>query len=221
MKKSTKSISEAQPTKKATDAAIAVQTAQPTDALALWSKDPALTTAASIAAIRLDGNERLVIPFTASVVRVKVHYLNSASIRDYTHCNGDGCILCRLARQPETRDLLPVYDAVDKVVGVLPISTNLRANSLRPQLMAVLQRLKDQPRVLLGLRKADNVRFTVATYDLPENADDGADVILRFMEDFDAGKIDLGSVFTRLSNDELAAIPEIAGAMTLKGIKAS
>lgn len=193
---------------------------QVVDALKLWASDSGPKNLA-LPAIRLDGNERLVIPFTTGMLRVQTHYINSPALRDYIHCQGAGCLSCRLARQAETRDLLPVYDAVDKAVGVLAISPSLRPHALRPQLMPVLQRLKERSRLLVGLRKQDTTRFVVTTYDLPDGADDGADVILTFMELFSAGRIDLGSVFARLSNEELAAVPEVATAMAMKGIKLS
>jgi hypothetical protein len=192
-----------------------------TDALTLWRSEMASAGPAILSAIRLDANERLVIPFTTAMVRAQVHYIPSPAARGYVHCNGKGCLLCRLERQVETRDLLPVYDAVDKVVGVLPISPSMRPPALRPQVKLVLEQLQTQGRLLVGVRKPDNMSFVVTPYDLPENADDGATVILAFTEQFKAGRIDLGCVYSRMTNEELAAVPEIATMMTLKGIKLS
>lgn len=208
--------------KKVTNAPTTKVASSPTvDALTLWGAEAGGTGPATMRVIRLDANERLVIPFTTELTRVQVHYLDYASVRDFVHCVGAGCLLCRLGRQVETRDLLPVYDAVDRAVGVLAVSPNVRPNALRPQLMPILQRLKNGSRLLVGLRKQDNTRFSVATYELPEGADDGTDAILKFKEQFDGGQIDLGSVFTRLSNEDLAAVPEISTLMTMKGVKPS
>jgi hypothetical protein len=191
------------------------------DALSLWGGETVGTSPATLRVIRLDGNERLIIPFTTALQRVQVHYLDFPSLRDFVHCGGAGCLLCRLGRQVETRDLLPVYDAVDKAVGVLSVSPNVRPNALRPQLMSVLQRLKGGGRLLVGLRKQDNTRFVVATYELPEDAEDGADAILKFTEELAAGRVDLGGVFSRLSNADLAAVPEVGALMAVKGVKLS
>jgi hypothetical protein len=52
--------------------------------------------------------------------------------------------------QKDTRDFWPVYDVVERAVSVLPITGNLRTNSLRTQLHPVLQRLKnDDDRLLI------------------------------------------------------------------------
>jgi hypothetical protein len=193
-----------------------------TDALALWGQESVSASPVGLSAVRLDANERLVIPFTTALLRSQVHYFDSTAIQGYVHCLGSACLLCRLGRQVDVRDLLPVYDAVDKVVGVLPVSPNLRPNALRPQLMPILQRLnKEQRKLLVGIRKPEKTRFIVAVYDLPEQVDDGADVILRFTDEFQAGRIDLGSVFPRLTNEELAAVPEVAAMMAMKGVKLS
>jgi hypothetical protein len=188
------------------------------DALDLWGQELASSGPQGPSFIRLDGNERLVIPFTQRVVRVKLHYLDLPSLRSYVHCPGRDCFLCCLGRQQETRDLLPVYDPVDKAVGVLSVSTNIRPHALRPQLHAILSKLKEGSRCLVGIRKKDNTQYLVASYPLQENADDGADVIRRFLEQHQAGAIDLRDVYTRLSNAELAALPEIDTLMTMKGI---
>lgn len=189
------------------------------DALTVWSDEtaPAGSTAPSL--IRLDANETLVIFFTTSIVSVKLHYLDLTSLRSYVHCPEKDCLLCRLGRHVETRDLLPAYDAVNKVVGVLSVSANVRPHALRPQLKPILQRLKEEPQFVIGIRKLDNVRFSVATYPLSADADDGLEVIAAFMEQLESGQIDLGEVYARMTNEDLAAIPELAAAMALRGIK--
>ena len=50
---------------------------EPVDALALWREDSTPAAASSLSAIRLDGNERLLVPFTASVLRTRLHYLSA------------------------------------------------------------------------------------------------------------------------------------------------
>ncbi|MGH9038461.1 MAG: hypothetical protein ACRD0O_22110, partial [Acidimicrobiia bacterium] len=60
--------------------------------------------------VRLDQNDRLLVPFTTSVERVSTHFLDYPSLRGYVRCNGPGCLLCRLGRKVDHRDLWPVYD---------------------------------------------------------------------------------------------------------------
>src|SRR5262249_49466669 len=95
------------------------------DATEKWAAEAGCVPA-SLAEIRLDQNERLVAPFTTSVVEAVVHYLDYPSLRGYVRCNGPDCLLCKIGRQPDTRDLLPVYDVVSRAVGVLAVSPNLR-----------------------------------------------------------------------------------------------
>jgi hypothetical protein len=54
---------------------------------------------------------------------------------------------------------------------------------------------------------------------LNEETDDGARKIAAFLCQIKAGALDLGCVFARLSNDEIAAIPDIARAMQLRGME--
>jgi hypothetical protein len=190
------------------------------DGLDLWDSE-AGGTAAALTAVRIDLNESLLVPFTTSMLRVRLHFLDTQAYRGFVHCSGDRCLLCRIGRKSEVRDLLPVYDAVARAVGVLAISESLRPNALRPQLAPILRQLKQGGRLVVTVRKLDNVRFEVGTLDLPEDADDGADKIRTFLRQLEAGVIDLGAVYPRLSGDELAGIPEIAQAMRLKGITLS
>ncbi len=190
-----------------------------TDGLELWDSEVGGgNTAAGLSLIRLDFNESLIIPFTTCMLRVTIHYIDSPAYRGYLRCSGDACLACRIGRSPEVRDLLPVYDAVARAVGVLPISENLRPQALRPQIAPVLRNLKQGGRLILLIRKLDNVRFDLGIRDLPSDADDGADKITNFLRQLEAGSVDLAAVYPRISNEELAAIPEVASAMRLKGI---
>ena len=172
----------------------------------------------ALAEIRLDQNERLLVPFTTDVVEVQTHYLDYPSLRGYVRCNGSGCLLCRVGRQPERRDLLPVYDVIGGAVGVLPVSPNLRPHGLRPQLTPVLRRLKDNERVLIAVRKPDRGRYRVTPLPLPDGAADGAGKIAEFLKQFGAGAIDLSSIYQKLTDEELKAVPEIATALKARGI---
>jgi hypothetical protein len=194
---------------------------QPVDGLALWDRESASARPGALSALRLDANERLVIPFTTSMVRQALHYLSDPDLRGYVHCLGADCLLCRVGRQPEVRDLWPVYDVQSRAVAVLPISPNLRPWALRPQLAPLLRQLQQgSGQLVIGIRRQDAGRFTVASYAPREGADDGAAAVRAFREQFDAGRVDLAGVFPRLANEELARLPEVAVAMRTRGIQA-
>jgi hypothetical protein len=158
----------------------------------------------------------MVIPFTTSMIRQAVHFVDSTHLRSYAQCLGGECLLCRVGNRIDTRDLLPVYEPVMRAVCVLPISLNQRPMALRPQMHPLLLRISKGERLLITLRKIDTTRFSVAACQLPEDADHGAEQIARFTEQLEAGTIDLRSVYPRVDAAELAALPEIATRMTLK-----
>jgi hypothetical protein len=191
--------------------------ARVTDALSKWEAE-AGQAPAGLAEIRLDANERLLVPFTTSVVEVQAHYVDYRSLTGYIACNGGDRLLCRIGRQPETRDLLPVYDPVAQSVGVLPVSPNMRPHALKPQLLPVLRRIQQNERVLLAIRKEDRVRYTVNTLDLPDDADDGAAEIGKFLDALEARTIDPRAIYVHMENDVLATIPEVANQMRLRGV---
>jgi hypothetical protein len=92
--------------------------------------------------------------------------------------------------------------------------------ALRPQLAPVLRQLKEGTRrALIAIRNLNAGKFVLNALPLSEDADDGAPKIREFHERLQAGEIDLARVYSRLANEDLAAIPEIARAMQIKGIK--
>jgi hypothetical protein len=198
--------------------AIPPATGQLTDALAAWRAE-AGAAPVGLEEVRLDQNERLLVPFTTSMARTTVHYLDFASQRGYVRCNGKGCLLCRVGRKADLRDLLPVYDVIAKSVGVLAVPLNIRPQALKPQLIPAIARVAANERLLLAIRKIDGYRFTVAALPLPEEADDGAERIAEFLERLESGSADLTTVYVQLSNDELAALPEVAILVKARGIK--
>jgi len=188
-----------------------------TDALTKWETE-ANQLPAGLDEIRLDGNERLVIPFTPSVVEVQTHYVDYTSVRGYVRCTGDGCLLCRTGRHLEVRDLLPVFDTVTQAVGVLAVTPNMRPHALRPQLIPVLRQLHENRPVVVGIRKVDRMRYVVALLNPAEEVTDGAREIKEFLDRFNRGEIDLAAVYPRLANEDLAAIPEVLKQMRLRGV---
>jgi len=189
------------------------------DGLAAWQSEGAGTSSQIVRLFRLDENERLLIPFTTSMVRVVLHFLKSTAMNEFVHCLGEGCLLCQAGVAKELRDLFAAYDIMECEVGVLPVSPNVRANALRPQWQPILQRVaaSSEP-FLVTIRKSGMANFVVTTSSLPKGSDDGAIAIARFREKMDAGEVDLAAVYQRLDNTVIWDIPEIARLMAAKGI---
>jgi hypothetical protein len=191
---------------------------QMVDALDSWAADAPQQLAVSLSLVRLDANEKLIVPFTTSIVPQEVHYLDSDSLKNYVQCPGKGCLLCRLGFRADHRDLVPVYDPIASAISVLAVSPNSRPMSLRAGLVPVFRRLKAGENLLVGIQKLDMVRFALSTTTLSGDADSGTSQIAAFEEMSASGAVDLRSVYPRLEAEELAAIPEIAKRMQLKGV---
>ena len=195
----------------------ATRTSQLVDGLALW-EEGGEGPGADLAVIRLDQNERLLVPFTTMLLSMDLHYLDYPSLQGYVQCNGPDCLLCRVGRKQEKRGVWPIYDLLEKSVGVLLISPNQRPHSLRCLLQPVFRRLDEgEGPLLLSLRK-DGPKYSGSALPLPRDAEDGAAAIRAFRERFDAGQVDLGSPLQKLANEDLAMIEEIKVHMVAKGI---
>jgi hypothetical protein len=193
---------------------------QPVDGLALWDSEAAEVAPVGLEAVRLDQNEYLLIPFTLAMLRVTLHYVNFAAIRGFVRCIEPDCLLCRLGRHPEIRDLWPVYDVLGRAVAVLPISQNERPHALRPQVSPALRRMANgEGPLLLTVRKDGKTKFIMSAKPLPEGADDGRAVIGPFCERLKAGQVDLASAFPAFPNAELAMIDEVSLMMKTKGVE--
>jgi hypothetical protein len=191
---------------------------EPVDGLALWDAESRDNPRGGPTPVRIDQDERLLVPFTTSMVRTPLHYLNFPAVQGYVLCNGSDCLLCRVGRQQDVRDLLPVYDVLDRTVGVLAIGPNQRPHALRPGIAPVLRRVARGEGPLLLILRKDGYRYVVGSQPLPAGADDGAAVIRDFLGRFEAGKVDLAAAFQRLSNEDMAAIDEIKHLMAARGV---
>ncbi|HMD61622.1 MAG TPA: hypothetical protein VKG78_09330 [Opitutaceae bacterium] len=114
------------------------------------------------------------------------------------------------------RQLLPVYVPAALAVGVLPVPTGIRPRALWPQLVQVL---KDGLRRAVFISRLQGDSYTVTSMPLQADVADGAEVIKTFLEDHQKGTIQLDSIFPRITNEQLAAIPEIDRMLKLRGIK--
>jgi hypothetical protein len=169
---------------------------------------------ASIELVRLDRNETPLVPFTSEGVDAHLHYCQEPEIGGYVHCNGGDCVLCRVGKKTDQRLLIPVYLPASTSVGVLPVSPSLRPHALLPQLASVVK--ADKPMVMFISREGS--RFIVSSRELKDNNDNGEAAIQKFKEDHEVGWGDLVAVYSRIENDQLAAIPEIARLLALKGL---
>jgi hypothetical protein len=77
--------------------------------------------------------------------------------------------------------------------------------------------LFSEKRFVVLLSKPDRSRFKVGTVELADGMDDGSAPIAAFHQRWEAGEVDLASVYPRVENQELETIPGIATMLRLKG----
>jgi hypothetical protein len=165
--------------------------------------------------VRLGSDETAIIPFTAESYTVELHYCSETEINSYVHCNGPDCVLCRIGRKLNQRQLLPVYLPTEGCVGILLVSGSFRPFALLPQILNVL---KAEKRMVMFVAR-DGAKYTVSTAELHKDVDDGKSEIKRFLEDYEAGLHDLSTVYPTIENDQLASVGEIGQMIMLKGIR--
>ena len=172
-------------------------------------------TTPSIELVRFTENELAVIPFTPHGERVILHYCSEPELGHYVRCLGDSCLLCRIGREQAPRRLLPVYLPTVKTIGVLPVSESRRPHALLPQLYTILK--TSQPLVVF-IRCENHTKFLVSTRALDPDIDAGEEQIQQFLKEHEAGRIPLTSIYSSLTNHELAEVSGIAEHMKLKGV---
>jgi hypothetical protein len=73
-------------------------------------------------------------------------------------------------------------------------------------------------RLVVLLSRPDRGRYKVSTVELTAGMDDGAAPIAAFTRRWEAGEVDLASVYPQVGNRELESIPGIATMLLLKGV---
>ena len=168
--------------------------------------------------VRLDANDTTIIPFTADVIHLYVHYCEDPEIGGpgYVPCNQEAegrCLACEVGRTRDERYLLPVYVPKEKAVGVLPVSPSRRPNALLPQLLTHLERKEP---VVLFLRR-EGGKFAVGSAPLPPGCDDGAAAVAEFRERLGRREVRLEDAFPRVPNARLAQAAEVVRGLAFRG----
>jgi hypothetical protein len=190
------------------------------NALELWSQESgAYPSSAPLPIVRLDGSLKPLVLFTASVSRVNLHFVEDLSIREYVHCNGPDCVLCRVGKKKEVRDLLPVFDHLAGQIALLPISPSQRPGALRPLLTDALPRVIAGERLVLILMREDNLVYhgTVVKASAPVEAR-AASAIAEFERRFKAKEIYLAAAYPRRGNEALGSLDTIKRHLEVGGI---
>jgi len=165
--------------------------------------------------IQLGPNQTAFRLFTTDAERVRLHYLADGGITGYAQCTGEDCPLCQAGVKLEERVLLPVFDMMARQVRILSMSKSSTPGALYPQILTVVE--QDRPVALL-VNKPDRMTFRVATRDLGPGVYDGANEVKQFLQQWEAGAIDITSVYPRYDRRVLADLPAVAAMLSLKGL---
>tara|TARA_R110002072_G_scaffold302603_1_gene486685 strand:+ start:147012 stop:147713 length:702 start_codon:yes stop_codon:yes gene_type:complete len=196
------------------------------NALELFQSETETEAPESLHTVRVGEDSRFVVPFTLSLSTVDVHYVDypsdeangSTGLRGYIRCNDEACVLCHIGVKKTLRHLLPVYDIEEGSVGVLGFTDNVRPKSLRAQLIPALKRVDaDDPPFLLEISRSGKSDFQVEQHELPAEAKNGADAITNFIGRLKRGEVSIDSTIETVSNDSLAAIPNVERILSTKG----
>lgn len=155
--------------------------------------------------VKIGENETLLVAFTDQAGLATLHY--DSDMSQYVHCNGKGCIPCHAGIAQTKTYLFPVYLPVDERIGVLRVNFTRTPQALLPQ---IINLLKSPETLVASVSRKNSKIFKVTTRAMPVDGDTGEDQILEFLEKYDKGEVDLGSVFARVSNDEFEQLPSIA-----------
>jgi hypothetical protein len=199
------------------DAFAALEGAAPTKPRSVVSLFDFAQTAESVELplLRITENETGIIPFTADVESVQVHYVDAPEIGGFVRCNGTDCLLCQLGRKADQRLLSPAYDPMTGSIAVLSITPSMRPHALLPQLVP---HLKTAERSVLFIKRLDLVKHRVTARPLRADEDDGRAVIKAFEARWDRGEVRLGDVYNQMGNDALLLVPSLAAMAKLKGL---
>ena len=144
--------------------------------------------------------------FTPEMAPVETHWYSVDGTRRQFLCNGQPCAFC-LAKVNVTRVLLlPVLDAVEREIAILPIPRDYKAGGLMDAIRPFMG--KDAKDGLLEIARTRSRRYQVTPLSTDDDTDQGDDIIKSFLartKDMDEDELAscYRSVFSSSSNQEL------------------
>jgi hypothetical protein len=154
--------------------------------------------------------------FTTQGVEVTAHRLDGT---DFVHCLGKDCPACAAQLKPGLYLLLPLVDLVDATIKILRVPTKKGAGTLKTEILKVLQ----LPNCGEIVTKISRKKFHYTVDAVREDAlnPDVTAAIKRFVEQLEAGLVDITSVVTRMSASEMLQHEGIAKRLELEGRRPS
>lgn len=147
--------------------------------------------------------------FTDEATPLNLHYENTeASMRGFFLCLDAGCPYCEAGEKSTKYLFLPVVSVTQNKIAVLRMSTQRGPHNLLPLLGKFLTD-PDIAEIILSVQKTDQFHFAVEARKKPEYAEYGADLVADFLKKHQEGQIDIKSIVTTYSSEELRQVPRI------------
>jgi|JI10StandDraft_1071094.scaffolds.fasta_scaffold35199_3 hypothetical protein len=169
----------------------------------------------TLSLVRITEDQTAIVPMTADVEEVDLHYFEEPEVGGYALCNGDGCVACAVGKKVERRLLNLVYRPTLGDVAVLAFSPSMRPHAILPQ---YLPHLTSQALSVLFVQKTGFGKYRVTARPLPPGADSGHELVEGYLTHWEDGEISLASVYSQIDNETLLTIPAIACLAKLKGL---
>ena len=168
--------------------------------------------------LRIGPEDVYISVFTESAAKDTTHYLEATETweKGYYRCLGEGCPACRAGLEPKQYLLLPVVDRVDAQVKVLRMPILRGPGKFLTEFGKVLT-APEREKVVATIRRDRNFVYTVAIRNTAEVDPQAAAAAKRFKERVENGGLDIRSVHTSISADEMREHETIAKRLKLSG----
>lgn len=155
--------------------------------------------------------ETFVVLFSQTAEEVHIHYFADS----FYMCNGEKCVLCDAGVSKDSRLSLPVYCPEDSCISLLQIPTTMSPHSLWPLLTRYLN--DNEMSDVLSITR-EGAKYQVRRMSPTPDLDRAKEIIKKFTDEYDTGKIDLSCGYKILTNEELIEIPTLRNRLKIKGL---
>jgi hypothetical protein len=173
---------------------------------------------ASLSVLRLSSEPTYIGLFTDQGANVTSHYLERTDswAGGYVECLGEECPACTAQIERKRFLLLPAVDLTDARVKVLRVPFEKGPGKLLTELVKILH-LPNRTEVVTKVTRSKDFRYSVDAHHQAKPNPDVLAAIKRFIDDLNAGAVDLKSVITLLPADEIARHERVAKRLALEG----
>jgi hypothetical protein len=156
--------------------------------------------------------------FTGNGLEVITHYLEGKETWSggYVYCLGKTCPACTALVDRKRFVLLPVADLTDGMIKILRVPAEKGPGKLVTELVKVLN-LPSRADIITKISRIKNYQYVVEAHREDVLNPDILAAIKRFVQELEAGLVNLGSIVTRIPASEMVQHERIARRLELEG----